>query len=265
MGKIYIGTNTSGIHGAYLGNKELVKIYAGEHLVYIKSPYIYKWVLNEDVDVSKDFSYDVLFMSDSEEYDNISAEARGDYRVLAYNFENTGSFPYNANVAGWLNFKWRSIYFKEKPTGDLLAWLMANGVKEYDVIPAGTYKFKDNVNLSGIDITEPIEYKYTYYGQVTSGMQMNIYSNTIYYKGSATVTAFQGTWQSTAQTITLETDQPVGHDYYQWFMNNIETQLSAPQNVKVAGTVVSWDAVTNAQNYDVYVDDTLYENTTGAR
>ena len=40
-------------------------------------------------------------------------------------------------------------------------------------------------------------------------------------------------------------------------------QLATPQNVSVSGTTVSWDAVENAESYDVYVDNTLYENTTG--
>lgn len=41
-------------------------------------------------------------------------------------------------------------------------------------------------------------------------------------------------------------------------------QLATPTNVSVSGTTVSWDAVENAESYDVYVDNTLYENTTGA-
>ncbi len=40
-------------------------------------------------------------------------------------------------------------------------------------------------------------------------------------------------------------------------------QLATPTNVSVSGTTVSWDAVENAENYDIYIDDTLYENTTG--
>ena len=41
-------------------------------------------------------------------------------------------------------------------------------------------------------------------------------------------------------------------------------QLATPQNVSASGTTVSWDAVANAESYDVYVDNTLYENTTGS-
>lgn len=42
------------------------------------------------------------------------------------------------------------------------------------------------------------------------------------------------------------------------------TQLATPTNLTVDGTTVSWDAVENATNYDIYVDGELYENTTGA-
>lgn len=40
------------------------------------------------------------------------------------------------------------------------------------------------------------------------------------------------------------------------------TKLAAPV-VTAADTTVSWDAITNATSYDVYVDGELYENTTG--
>ena len=40
------------------------------------------------------------------------------------------------------------------------------------------------------------------------------------------------------------------------------TKLAAPV-VTADGTTVSWDAITNAESYDVYVDGELYENTTG--
>ena len=44
----------------------------------------------------------------------------------------------------------------------------------------------------------------------------------------------------------------------------VQPQLSAPTNLTADGTTVSWDAVENAESYDVYADDTvLLGNTTG--
>ena len=44
----------------------------------------------------------------------------------------------------------------------------------------------------------------------------------------------------------------------------VQPQLATPQNVTAEGTTVSWDAVENAESYDVYADDTvLLGNTTG--
>lgn len=40
------------------------------------------------------------------------------------------------------------------------------------------------------------------------------------------------------------------------------TKLDAPV-ATAADTTVTWDAITNAESYDVYVDGELYENTTG--
>ena len=44
----------------------------------------------------------------------------------------------------------------------------------------------------------------------------------------------------------------------------VAPQLPAPINLTVDGTIISWDAVENAESYDVYADDTvLLGNTTG--
>lgn len=44
----------------------------------------------------------------------------------------------------------------------------------------------------------------------------------------------------------------------------VQPQLSTPANLTANGTTVSWDAVENAESYDVYADDTvLLGNTTG--
>ena len=40
-------------------------------------------------------------------------------------------------------------------------------------------------------------------------------------------------------------------------------QLATPTNVSASGTTVSWDAVENAESYDVYADGTLIGNTDG--
>lgn len=223
MGKMIIGSNQ--VHSIYLGTKEVNKVYLGEHLVYLKSPYIYKWILNDTIDISTDFSYDVYFLSNGEEYNNLTAANKNGTRYLEYNEGNTGDLPYNNSTNAWLNTNYKTISFKEKPSGDLLTWLNANGTKDYDIIKAGTYTFKDSVNLTNIDITEPINYKFTFYGQETNGVQMNIYSNTIYYKSASTTSiVYQNSWESTAKTITLEEDQSVGHDFYNWFNENIVTE-----------------------------------------
>lgn len=41
------------------------------------------------------------------------------------------------------------------------------------------------------------------------------------------------------------------------------TQLATPTNLAISDTTVSWDEVTNAESYDVYVDGEFYANTEG--
>lgn len=40
-------------------------------------------------------------------------------------------------------------------------------------------------------------------------------------------------------------------------------QLATPQNVSVTNNITEFDSVENAENYDIYVDDSLYDNVKG--
>lgn len=87
---------------------------------------------------------------------------------------------------------------------------------------------------------------------------------------SGTTTTFDlSTWLTDIGTYTI-TAVGVNSIYATSDSSNAVTytvaqpQLSAPANLTADGTTVSWDAVENAESYDVYADDTvLLGNTTG--
>nr|DAD77505.1 MAG TPA: hypothetical protein [Podoviridae sp. ctaNW81] len=88
-------------------------------------------------------------------------------------------------------------------------------------------------------------------------------------KSGATTTFDLSTWLTDIGTYTI-TAVGVNSLYATSDSSNAVTytvaqpQLSAPTNLTADGTTVSWDAVENAESYDVYADDTvLLGNTTG--
>lgn len=77
-----------------------------------------------------------------------------------------------------------------------------------------------------------------------------------------TVTGATYTWEKTAGTGMLDLSNPTANVSITITATQLP-QLATPTNVAISGTTVSWDAVENAESYDIYVDNTLYENTTG--
>ena len=89
-------------------------------------------------------------------------------------------------------------------------------------------------------------------------------------KSGTTTTYDLSTWLTDTGTYTI-TAVGVNSLYKTSDSSNAVTytvqqpQLSAPSGLTIDGTTLSWDAVENAESYDVYADDTvLLGNTTGA-
>nr|DAI55030.1 MAG TPA: hypothetical protein [Caudoviricetes sp.] len=82
------------------------------------------WLLKEVPSITGSGFYNISFTSNGESFNNLSYNTN-DGGLLAYGF----SIPaYNANN-GWTNQAYRTITFSTPPTGDLLVWLRANGLK----------------------------------------------------------------------------------------------------------------------------------------
>ena len=135
------------------------------------------------------------------------------------------------------------------PTGNVT--ITAEGVAE-------TYSV--TVNLTGVtgDATNPTTVSYG--GSATFKFTAN--ENYALPAGVEQTGATSYNWNKTTGTLVLA--RITGAVTITIVGESTLTQLATPTNLTVDGTTVSWDAVENATNYDIYVDGELYENTTGA-
>lgn len=92
------------------------------------------WVLNNTINTASAFSFSVSFVSNSVSYTGIKTGTLTPIgRDLRY-IDSSGSTTqaYGADVRIWLDQAYRKLTFDTPPTGDLLTWLQANGVKQPD-------------------------------------------------------------------------------------------------------------------------------------
>lgn len=135
--KLKFGTQTPS--KLYMGDTEITKAYMGDVLVYEKSSSSGEtWLLNETLpNVSQTIDTYINFTCNSILYDEIYIKSGSplNYSFVAYRVKGgsldtvyTGS---SARPNGYYtNQAYRTITFAKPPTGDLLTWLQANGVKQ---------------------------------------------------------------------------------------------------------------------------------------
>lgn len=90
------------------------------------------WVLKETCDGFPDAGFVVDFVSNAAEFHSITLSGRFTKSV---NYDNTSVATATLSdagyqVYGWANQAYRKLTFDAPPTGDMLTWLQANGVKQ---------------------------------------------------------------------------------------------------------------------------------------
>ena len=91
------------------------------------------WVLGTHIDIPDEgLNYEIDFISNSKAFISLTSSAIKNIRILVYNqADGTNIQPYyNDGTDVWTDQSYRTITFLEPPTGDLLTWLNANGVKQ---------------------------------------------------------------------------------------------------------------------------------------
>lgn len=92
------------------------------------------WVLNNTINTASAFSFSASFISNGISCTGLkTGKLTPSGRDLKYT-DSSGSTitVYGADVKNWRNQAYRKLTFDTPPTGDLLTWLQANGVKQPD-------------------------------------------------------------------------------------------------------------------------------------
>lgn len=93
------------------------------------------WVLNENPDLSSKFDYIINFNSNDTEFTRIRsggvlAPGATNHDLIYLNATEHPAVVYSGEFNRWYDQAYRTITFLEPPTGELLTWLQANGVKQ---------------------------------------------------------------------------------------------------------------------------------------
>lgn len=86
------------------------------------------WFLNNNLTINETVTYDIIFVSNEIHFKRLRLES-AKLKNLYYNDE----LAYAEDPVGgatWYDDAFRTVVFATAPTGDLLAWLQANGVKQ---------------------------------------------------------------------------------------------------------------------------------------
>lgn len=122
--KLKFGTETPS--KLYIGETEVTKAYMGETLVYEKSESSGEtWLLNKTLTLQA-LTATIDFISNNQNFSSIDMSNTG------ISYDNVSVYTkFSPDENHWPNGEaYRTIKFKTAPTGDLLAWLQANGVKQ---------------------------------------------------------------------------------------------------------------------------------------
>ena len=99
----------------------------GSKAIMEKSVISRTWYLNDSIDCSKYFSFDVNFISNGKYFRGMQCIGVPD---LSYHYYNDSSSILPYSEGAWQQSGYRIITFDLPPSGDLLTWLQANGMPQ---------------------------------------------------------------------------------------------------------------------------------------
>lgn len=118
------------------------------------------WVLNNTINTASAFSFSASFVSNGVSYTGLrTGTFTPSGRDLVYiNSSGSTTKIYGADVNTWMNQAYRKLTFDTPPTGDLLTWLQANGVKQPDDTAVQNNKTVNITSNSTISVTPDAPY-----------------------------------------------------------------------------------------------------------
>lgn len=118
------------------------------------------WVLNNTINTASAFSFSASFISNGISCTGLkTGKLTPSGRDLKYT-DSSGSTiaVYGADVKNWRNQAYRKLTFDTPPTGDLLTWLQANGVKQPDDTAIQDTKAVTITSNGTVSVTSDVPY-----------------------------------------------------------------------------------------------------------
>lgn len=194
------------------------------------------WLLNETLSGTL-AKTPIKFYSNNTWY-SISVEPFVSGTTLLYYYESVegeeDTYDEVYSNGTWHNKAYRTITFEKPPTGELLTWLQANGVKQASplIIKKGTYIWNDTfVQTADVDLANNLNFKSNnidffalYISFYIDGSNKTIDYENADAEGLINVYS-NGTWSNIAyKTIIVTADTFVDSDFYTFFNANTTKQ-----------------------------------------
>ena len=192
------------------------------------------WLLNETLSGTL-AKTPIKFYSNNTWY-SISVEPFVSGTTLLYYYESVegeeDTYDEVYSNGTWQNKAYRTITFEKSPTGELLTWLQANGVKQASplIIKKGTYIWNDTfVQTADVDLDNNLNFKSNNidFFELFISFYIDDSNKTIdYNNGEELINAYSnGTWSNVAyKTIIVTADTFVDSDFYTFFNANTTKQ-----------------------------------------
>ena len=214
-----------------------------------------KYVFNTAPSTTRGVGAKLLFTSNAVSYTGMGMYADGD---LHY-YGTSGFTSVYINTSGWIANNYRTFTLASD-------WYVQSSFLDF-IKTNATKVVEYTISVSGLDssvtISPPLPPKIT--SDDTLGITFTITDASKYiFNAQSDIKVTNATLTEYNKVSDTECSITISSATGNVTIADIcKARASAPQNVKAENTVVSWDAVANADSYDVYVDGTLYENTTG--
>lgn len=89
------------------------------------------WVLRDSIRTADSITSNIAFVSNSQSFTNLTCVRTQNYTYIDYSSTRVYLFDFETGeTPEWIDQAYRTITFSTAPTGDLLTWLQANGMKQ---------------------------------------------------------------------------------------------------------------------------------------
>lgn len=186
--------------------------------------------------------------------DNANVIVQNKGVILNFTANEGYELPVGVELTNITSYNWNKDTGKlvlSKPTGDVTI-TMVGVSKTFTITPTliNAVASEDNPDTITKGVTATLQFT----------------ANTGYVLPTSIIVngaTYSWTLSNSSTVGTLLLSNPTSNVTFTITASSATPKLATPTNINVTDSTLYWDEVENAQNYDVYVDNTLYVNTTG--